>query len=763
MRTTITKLLRESNEISILFNFKAQVDASLLRAESDGNVLWELEIRGSSPFLSGGRNQTVRLDIEDAVGLTSGTWHSFAITSGSQGSKLFLDGYQCYSATASLAFSQLLSHDAEEVVIIGASSSGIEIQGLEVLPNELSPGDVLSRALHPESLIDFAATELSSYDSRRLKGVRSGSVFLRYRVRGPGQAGPIMAASGEGRQQLQLLLREGGLTYSVLVNNSEWRHFEVAGNWAEGGWHDVVLRVARGAVDIYVDGYMEAHIPGQAFFSDVEGLDRVIIGQDFTGEKLFGEVRNASIYDYPLTDGQIQRLSGVKPLSTQCLFDYGYHGAASYRIPSLLMTKDGVLIAGADQREANANDAPNSINFTIRRSFDQGRTWGEMQTVLQYPGEGITGASVIDSCLIQDHETGRVFAFIDQYPGGVGQPNNQLGKGVTDNGEYLLYDGQGGVFVWKEDGTVTTQDGEATQYRIADNGDVLVGGASGGNVFLADGEHPAQSLLTARTAFLIYTYTDDNGETWSRPRNLNHMVKEEWMAFLGTSPGTGIQIRYGEHAGRLVIPVYFNTKHRHSFSCAVIYSDDHGATWHRGASPNDGRIYNGTRIESAEFDNKLAATHESTIVDRSDGSLLVLMRNQDPHGRVARAESFDGGETWGEFTFDDHLPEIFCQPHAIPIPTKNNPDRVIFANASQLLPYRGRGVLRISYDGGKNWDISRTFNPYHYVYQCLTRLDEDNIGLLWERETQGLYYSVIPLSWFGSAELISQETVYELE
>ncbi|XCB29311.1 sialidase family protein [Arcanobacterium hippocoleae] len=192
----------------------------------------------------------------------------------------------------------------------------------------------------------------------------------------------------------------------------------------------------------------------------MDSLDSVIIGQDFSGWKLFGEVRNASIYDFPLTDGQIQRLSGVKPLSTQCLFDYGYHGAASYRIPSLLMTQNGVLIAGADQREVNPNDAPNSINFTIRRSFDGGKTWKDLETVLQYPGEGIAGASVIDSCLVQDRDTGRIFAFIDQYPGGVGQPNGMLGKGVTDQGEYLLTDGAGQDFIWKADGSVTTLEGK---------------------------------------------------------------------------------------------------------------------------------------------------------------------------------------------------------------------------------------------------------------------------------------------------------------
>ena len=74
--------------------------------------------------------------------------------------------------------------------------------------------------------------------------------------------------------------------------------------------------------------------------------------------------------------------------------------------------------------------------------------------------------------------------------------------------------------------------------------------------------------------------------------------------------------------------------------------------------------------------------------------------------------------------------------------------RLVFANASQLLPYRGRGVLRMSLDDGATWPVARTFNPKHYVYQCMTQLPDGTLGLLWERETQGLYFTRLPREWF---------------
>lgn len=47
---------------------------------------------------------------------------------------------------------------------------------------------------------------------------------------------------------------------------------------------------------------------------------------------------------------------------------------------------------------------------------------------------------------------------------------------------------------------------------------------------------------------------------------------------------------------------------------------------------------------------------------------------------------------------------------------------------------------------------SRTFNPAHYVYQCMTILPDGTLGLLWEREMQGLYFTRIPLEWIEAAK-----------
>lgn len=735
--------------VSWVFQFRARIDGALIRLHSCEDIGWELFIRAGALFLEGStKSMSFALDMEDTASLTDATWHTLAITATSCGSKIYLDGYQCFSTTADLS----PAGGGKDAKLLVEPGAGLEIREFSAHDSLLSAPEILALSPAPTPLIEFAAAHLSDYDVAELSELTSGTIFARYRVRGPGQHGTILAAGGGGSEKLNLSVTEQGIEYKVLGRRGQWRTFVAHGHWDQGRWHDVVIRVGHGAVQIYVDGYLEAHLPGQVFFAGVEGLDEVVIGQDTAGSRLFGEVRNAAIYTSVLNDAQIKKLSSVAPLDTQCLFDAGFHNSISYRIPSLITLKSGVVVAGADQRETIANDSPNSINFTIRRSFDAGATWEDLQTVLSYPGHGATGASVIDSCVVQERRSGRLIVLIDHFPGGIGQPNAAAGIGVDAKGRYLLHDGAGNQYTWNEDGTVTDAAGEKTLYHVSERGDVTIndGGEEkpGGNVFLADGEDPHQSLLTARTCFLQMIYSDDDGATWSAPVNLNQDVKEEWMSFCGTSPGTGVQLR----GGRLVVPIYYNGEHKRHFSAAVVYSDDGGATWKRGKSPNDGRIFEGRQIDSRTLDTEAGATHEATLIERADGSLLMLMRNQHPSGKVAAAVSTDGGETWGEVYFAQEITEIFCQPNAVPWPSEECPERVVFANASQMRPYRGRGVLRLSEDGGRTWIASRTFNPAHYVYQCMTILPDGTLGLLWEREMQGLYFTRIPLEWIEAAK-----------
>lgn len=476
-----------------------------------------------------------------------------------------------------------------------------------------------------------------------------------------------------------------------------------------------------------------------------------MVGASLDGTKLFGEVSQAEIYRNVLGEHQVRRLAGVEPLATIALFDSGMLGAKNYRIPSILTLRSGVIVAGADQRVSIANDSPNDINFVIRRSEDDGRTWSQPQVVIQYPGSGSLGASVIDSVLVQDESTGRLLCVIDHFPGGIGQPNCAVGTGFSADGHRILHDRAGNDYLLDSRGVVTEVDGASTEFRVDAQGNVTEAGAARGNIYLAPGVDPDESLFEHPTSYLQVVYSDDDGVTWSEPSDITSQVKEDWMRFCGTSPGNGIQLKHGKNAGRLLVPIYYNHESGMAFSCAAIYSDDGGKTWTRGKSQNDGRIIDGNVVNSRDLTDDPAFTHESVLVEGSKGEVHVWMRNQNVIGRVAHAISLDGGQSWGAVDFVDQIPEIFSQPNAISVTTENGRKAVVFANASQLLPFRGRGVLRISYDDGETWPHNRVFNSRHYVYQCMCQLPSGQLGLLWERELQGLYFTRIPLSWLESS------------
>ena len=82
---------------------------------------------------------------------------------------------------------------------------------------------------------------------------------------------------------------------------------------------------------------------------------------------------------------------------------------ACYRIPSLITAPNGDLIAAIDERVPSCADLRGSkdINIVLRRSTDNGKTWSEIETVVDFP----EGESASDPSMIVDEETDEIFMF----------------------------------------------------------------------------------------------------------------------------------------------------------------------------------------------------------------------------------------------------------------------------------------------------------------------------------------------------------------
>lgn len=426
-------------------------------------------------------------------------------------------------------------------------------------------------------------------------------------------------------------------------------------------------------------------------------------------------------------------LIGVAKIDKIDLFVPGMNGSKAYRIPALITTTKGTLIAANDARIVNQNDNPNKINITIRRSQDNGKSWTPVQTVVSFPGESEDSPAAIDSSLLQCEETQTIWMLYCHTPGGIGLWNSDKGTGFDEQKQRILYDNQMNKYLLTDKNTVKKMTGELTDYHVDETNYLYKENVRVGHIYQKFDPQASDLLVETPTSFLQLVKSDDDGETWSKPVDLNPQVKEEWMRFIGAGPGRGIQIKNGPHKGRLIFPIYFSNESR-LLSCAVIYSDDNGATWKRGDSVNDNRKLADKKhaAESLGPGTNQYELTESQAFELSDGTIQLYMRNHSGKGIVARAISKDGGKSWEDFKFVKDLANPVCQFSVLSYP-KGNEEWILFLGPDSK-DKRENGVLKLSKDGGQTFQELRTIEPKSFVYSCLTITQENGIALLYETE-----------------------------
>jgi sialidase-1 len=214
--------------------------------------------------------------------------------------------------------------------------------------------------------------------------------------------------------------------------------------------------------------------------------------------------------------------------------------------------------------------------------------------------------------------------------------------------------------------------------------------------------------------------SEDEGQTWSPPRDITASVKEPGWGWFATGPGHGIQLSRGPHRGRLVIPCdcgftpQLKNETQHSL---VIYSDDHGATWQHGTPTEE-------------------AMDECQVAERDDGTLLLSMRNYRGRNLRALATSGDGGGTW---TSPLHHPEVNCPTCQAGLLGVQSDSARILIHCGPAGPSRTNLGLRISRDGGAHWSSSRLLQPGPAAYSDLCELPGESLGILLETGEKNAY------------------------
>ena len=95
----------------------------------------------------------------------------------------------------------------------------------------------------------------------------------------------------------------------------------------------------------------------------------------------------------------------------------------TFRIPALVTSNKGTLIAVCDARVDQSGDLPNNIDLVMRKSFNNGKTWTLLKKIVDFPGT--EGAA--DGSLLVDRETGSIWLFYVYAPEGIGWKQSKPG------------------------------------------------------------------------------------------------------------------------------------------------------------------------------------------------------------------------------------------------------------------------------------------------------------------------------------------------
>jgi len=306
--------------------------------------------------------------------------------------------------------------------------------------------------------------------------------------------------------------------------------------------------------------------------------------------------------------------AGVNQLTQAPLWKSGSGGYDTYRIPALVVTNEGTLLAFCEGRKTGRGDA-GDIDLLMRRSTDNGASWSEQQVVWNDEGNTCGNPSPVI-----DQRTGVIWLF-STWNRGDDHERQIIDQTSQDTRRVFVLSSTDDGVSWSapRDLTATVKSPDWTWYATG----------PGSGLQLTQGPHAGRLMIACdhieagtKHYYSHVIFSDDHGVTWeiggSTPE---HQVNEGEVVEL---PG-----------GRLLLNMrnYDRMKHQRQ----VAYSDDGGQTW-------TDQQFDPTLIEPIGQ----ASLQRYAWADSEVGSVLLFSNpaSTDSRTNLTVRASFDEGRSW---------------------------------------------------------------------------------------------------------------------
>ena len=188
------------------------------------------------------------------------------------------------------------------------------------------------------------------------------------------------------------------------------------------------------------------------------------------------------------------------------LFTSGEGGYNTYRIPAIIATARGSLLAFCEGRKHGGGDSGN-IDLLVKRSTDPGPTWGEQRVVWD---DGVNTCG--NPCPVLDRETGIVWLLMT-WNNGADTEDEIIAQTGKDTRRVFVTCSRNDGVTWAEPRDITS--------RVKSPDWTWYATGPGAGIQIERGSHRGRLLIpcdhieaAAQRGYSHVIYSDDHGETW---------------------------------------------------------------------------------------------------------------------------------------------------------------------------------------------------------------------------------------------------------